>query len=241
VHVDSKIIQAMAAFVFISVLKDFLIGFYLHWTYEDPKKVSPKMDYPKFRASEVITSFLLEDCAQVALQYFWFEKYRFRADWIIYLNAGVLILRGIILVIIVINYCVQKWNNLARMEKSFYIFGTTMVFFALAYPISRMAGALFQIKNEIPNSLKGACVRYKKETNSLIADPFRDWDVSDGSIWKFGATGTCWNAVDLIVFLSSVIILGILAFLFISCCFTVLFVCTYQSRKAKKSNRASRT
>ena len=34
VHVDSKVIQAMAAFVFISVLKDFLIGFYLHWTYE---------------------------------------------------------------------------------------------------------------------------------------------------------------------------------------------------------------
>ena len=31
------------------------------------------MDYPKFRAAEVITSFLLEDCAQVALQYFWFE------------------------------------------------------------------------------------------------------------------------------------------------------------------------
>ena len=32
------------------------------------------MDYPKFRAAEVITSFLLEDCAQVALQYFWFEE-----------------------------------------------------------------------------------------------------------------------------------------------------------------------
>ena len=41
---------------------------------KDPKKVSPKMDYPKFRAAEVITSFLLEDCAQVALQYFWFEE-----------------------------------------------------------------------------------------------------------------------------------------------------------------------
>ena len=34
VHVDSEVIQAMAAFVYISVLKDFLIGFYLHWTYE---------------------------------------------------------------------------------------------------------------------------------------------------------------------------------------------------------------
>ena len=34
VHVDQKVIQAMAAFVFISVLKDFLICFYLHWTYE---------------------------------------------------------------------------------------------------------------------------------------------------------------------------------------------------------------
>lgn len=32
------------------------------------------MDYPKFRAAEIITSFLLEDCAQVALQYFWFEE-----------------------------------------------------------------------------------------------------------------------------------------------------------------------
>ena len=32
------------------------------------------MDYPKFRATEIITSFLLEDCAQVALQYFWFEE-----------------------------------------------------------------------------------------------------------------------------------------------------------------------
>ena len=32
------------------------------------------MDYPKFRASEIITSFLLEDCAQVALQYFWLEE-----------------------------------------------------------------------------------------------------------------------------------------------------------------------
>ena len=42
--------------------------------YKDPKKVSPKMDYPKFRASEIITSFLLEDCAQVALQYFWLEE-----------------------------------------------------------------------------------------------------------------------------------------------------------------------
>ena len=41
---------------------------------KDPKKVSPKMDYPKFRSAEVITTFLLEDCAQVALQYFWFEE-----------------------------------------------------------------------------------------------------------------------------------------------------------------------
>ena len=40
VHVDPKVIQAMAAFVFISVLKDFLIGFYLHWTYEGWVKTS---------------------------------------------------------------------------------------------------------------------------------------------------------------------------------------------------------
>ena len=33
-HIDERVIQAMAAFVFISVLKDFLICFYLHWTYE---------------------------------------------------------------------------------------------------------------------------------------------------------------------------------------------------------------
>ena len=34
VRVDPIVIQAMAAFVFIAVLKDFLICFYLHWTYE---------------------------------------------------------------------------------------------------------------------------------------------------------------------------------------------------------------
>ena len=147
------------------------------------------------------------------------------------MNAGYLILRGIILVIIVINYCVQKWKDLARMEKAFYIFSVTMVFFALAYPIGRMSGAIFQIHNEIPNSIKGTCVRYDNETLSLRADPFRDWSGSNG--WDFGAKGTCWNAIDLIVVLSSIVILGILAFLFISCCCTVLFVCTYQSRKAK--------
>ena len=117
------------------------------------------------------------------------------------------------------------------MEKAFYIFSVTMVFFALAYPIGRMSGAIFQIHNEIPNSIKGTCVRYDNVTNFLKADPFRDWSGSDG--WNFGAEGTCWNAIDLIVVLSSIIILGILAFLFISCCFTVICVCTYQSRKAK--------
>ena len=117
------------------------------------------------------------------------------------------------------------------MEKAFYIFSVTMVFFALAYPIGRMSGAIFQIHNEIPNSLKGTCVRYDNETRSLKADQFRDWSGSDG--WNFGAKGTCWNAIDLIVVLSSIVIVGILAFLFISCCCTVLFVCTYQSRKAK--------
>ena len=117
------------------------------------------------------------------------------------------------------------------MEKLFYTFSVTMVFFALAYPIGRMSGAIFQIHNEIPNSIKGTCVRYDSDSQSLRADPFRDWSGSNG--WKFGAKGTCWNTIDLIVVLSSIVILGILAFLFISCCCTVLFVCTYQSRKAK--------
>ena len=49
----------------------------------------------------------------------------------------------------------QKWKDLARMEKAFYIFSVTMVFCALAYPIGRMSGAIFQIHNETPNSLKG--------------------------------------------------------------------------------------
>ena len=148
-----------------------------------------------------------------------------------YVNAGYLILRGIILFIIVINYCVQKWIDLARMEKALYIFSVTMVFFALAYPVSRMLGAIIQIHNQIPNSLKGTCVTYKNR--KLFADPFRDWSGSNG--WIFNAKGTCWNEIDLIVVLSSIIILGILTFLFISCCCTIVFVCTYQSQKAKKA------
>ena len=41
------------------------------------------MDYPKFRTAEVITTFLLEDCAQVALQYFWFEECLKRHEFVL--------------------------------------------------------------------------------------------------------------------------------------------------------------
>ena len=152
---------------------------------------------------------------------------------IIYVNAGYLILRGIILVIIIINYCVQKWESMARMEKTIYIFSVTMVIFALAYPVSRLAGAMFQI-HSVPNSIKGTCVKYNSTTQALTADPFRDWNQSK---WELN----CWNTADLIVFLSSVIILGILAFLFLTCCCTICFVCIYQSRRAKiESEREAR-
>ena len=52
-----------------------------------------------FKAAETVTSFLFEDCAQVGLQYFYFEKYRFRTSITIYINAGYMILRALILII----------------------------------------------------------------------------------------------------------------------------------------------
>ena len=51
-----------------------------------------------FKAAETVTSFLFEDCAQVGLQYFYFEKYRFRSSITIYINAGYMILRALILI-----------------------------------------------------------------------------------------------------------------------------------------------
>ena len=36
-----------------------------------------------FKAGETITNFILEDFAQVGLQYFYFEKYRFRESILI--------------------------------------------------------------------------------------------------------------------------------------------------------------
>ena len=36
-----------------------------------------------YKVGETMTSFILEDCAQVGLQYFYFEKYQFRESIII--------------------------------------------------------------------------------------------------------------------------------------------------------------
>ena len=121
---------------------------------------------------------------------------------------------------------------MAKMEKSLYVFSVIMVVSALTYPISRMAGAIFQINNEIPNSLKGTCVKYVNQSgyHTLMADPFRDWK---HDAWDFGAKGSCWNEADLTVFLSSVVILGILVFLFLSCYCIICFVCIYQNRRAR--------
>ena len=128
---------------------------------------------------------------------------------------------------------------MVRMEKPIYIISVTMVICALAYPISRLAGTMFQIHG-VPNSIKGTCVNFTVKYNklehygTLIADPFRDWNQSK---WELN----CWNTADLIVFLSSVIILGILAFLFLTCCCTICFVCIYQSRRSKiESEREAR-
>ena len=119
VHVDPSVVKAMCAFVFIAVLKDILVGLYIHLLYAgkvlsqlrtkslttrqyglqstatfDTKDLflSKMIDLFKdsaspsnsskshYKAGESLTSFYLEDFAQVGLQYFYFEKYRFRGS-----------------------------------------------------------------------------------------------------------------------------------------------------------------
>ena len=95
---DPAVIRSMCAFIYIAIFKDVLIGGYMHMLYDEDIKPS-QTSQGLFKAAETVTSFLFEDCAQVGLQYFYFEKYRFRTSITIYINAGYMILRALILIV----------------------------------------------------------------------------------------------------------------------------------------------
>ena len=109
---DPAVIRAMCAFIYIAIFKDVLIGGYMHMLYEENIKPS-QTSQGLFKAAETVTSFLFEDC-----QYFYFEKYRFRTSITIYINAGYMILRALILIIRVGRLWWSKENFPQNVETS---------------------------------------------------------------------------------------------------------------------------
>ena len=61
---------------------------------------------------EMLLSFVLEDFVQVGLQYFYFEKFFFLVDnWLIYINAGFMIVKAIKLTVRALILIKREWNK----------------------------------------------------------------------------------------------------------------------------------
>ena len=74
-----------------------------------------------------MTSFLLEDFAEVGLQYFYFEKFSFKRDVLVVLNALFMIINAIHVTIRMLIFIKEFWikkecQNQSGHEKSFIEF-----------------------------------------------------------------------------------------------------------------------
>ena len=142
-----------------------------------------------------------------------------------------------------------------------------LVVCAIIYPVSRLAGAVFQISR--PNGFikvcsthsvcatetmtdsselsiltgyfQSKCMRYESARSILIATPFRDL----AETIKYGNViapiidaRNCWNPIDITVLLSSIILIGIvLIFTFIGCC---AIGCKFLKKRCKSSAPVAR-
>ena len=113
-----------------------------------------------YKCLEGISIFILEDFAQVGLQYFYHEKYTFlENDVLVYVNVLFMVAKAIFfsVEIIVVSQKTYKWlksaaeisriEHLRQTAEKTRLEGYLLFFFAIflnAYPISRAAGTFYQ-------------------------------------------------------------------------------------------------
>ena len=150
-----------------------------------------------------------------------------------------------------VNWSDENLWKVKQNKGCLYGFILLLVICAIIYPVSRLAGAVFQINR--PNGFikvifdqftifhfdfKSECMRYDGEREILVATPFRDLSetIKYGNVISpIISARNCWNPIDLTVLLSSVILIGIVVIiLFIGCC---AFACKFIKKKCKSSHR----
>jgi len=188
VHMDSSIVKTMAFFVYLAICKDAVVGFLIYNIYKN-EEVIDNSCIMLIKSGEALASFLLEDLVEVALQYFYFEKYSFiEPDVLVYFNAMFMVFKALELTLRMVLCLIENWPNQHKWGRIGNICFLCAIMLINAYPISRAAGAIYQSTRE--NAIiKGTCLRYDAVKNILIATPF-------------GGGVNCWNAADWIVLIS---------------------------------------
>ena len=95
------------------------------------------------KVKQEIITFVLEDCVEVGLQFFYFEKYSFMPDYTVIFNAVFMIVKALELTVRMIIWMKDDYRDTKesdRRKNLLFVF----VFFLNGYPISRAAGAIYQ-------------------------------------------------------------------------------------------------
>ena len=97
-----SVIKAMTAFVYLAVLKDFLLCSLMYSFYSDEEmdlftSNDNNDNAVKMKGLQELITFLLEDFVEVGLQFFYFEKYSFMPDDTVIFNAAFMAVKSMLI------------------------------------------------------------------------------------------------------------------------------------------------
>lgn len=211
IHVSKHTINAMAAFLFFAMIKDYLcsgmtIDYYV--SADDCRLKLDGVHASQLKTFKMSLSALLEDFVQVVMQYFFFEKYLMQPDSFVYINAILMLISSALFIKDLVRLYLDERQDRENDErcKTFTLIWNGLL--AVSYQCARLAGVTHQM-NRGGSLIKGACVEYDYETNQLIANPFNI---------------RCLNPNDYLILITSALtVLGLPFPFFGECCCAAIF------------------